>query len=208
VAIGDPYVTGEDLAARLNKPNDGFFDDIVSAASRAVELFTGRQFNRDETASARRFRSVDWCRLTVDDFWTTTDLAISVDGTAWLVTDVDPRPWDGVHNGQPGWPFFDLFTVDRSWPYATRGRRSLVTVTAKWGWEAVPEPIKQATLDVAQDVYGGISVDVTTEQIGGVAVTARSLRTESMNLTGLVSGNPAAFLRAIPYVRDSPMGIA
>lgn len=208
MAIGDAYVTGEDLAARLNKPNDGFFGDIVSAASRAVELFTGRQFNRTETAVARRFRAVDWYRLPVDDFWTTTDLAISVDGTAWLVTDVDPRPWDGIYNGQPGWPFFDLFTVDRVWPYTTRGRRALITVTAKWGWEAVPEPIKQATLDVAQDAQAGVLGTVKSESLDGISVSYGSFQWKPADLVGLVSGNPAAFAKAAPYVRDSPMGIA
>jgi hypothetical protein len=208
VAIGDPYVFVAELELKLGKPDDGTYSDIASAASRAVELFTGRQFNRTETASPRSFRAVDGVRLPVDDFWTTTDLAVDVDGTAWNVADVDPRPWDGVHNGQPGWPFFDLFTVNGSWPYATRGRRALVTVTAKWGWEAVPEPIRQATLDVAQDAQSGALGTVKSESLDGISVSYGSFQWKPSDLVGLVSGNPAAFVKATPYVRDSPMGMA
>jgi hypothetical protein len=168
MALGDPYATVGDLAARLN--NDEPFPDLLDAASRAVEAFTGRQFNKATVATARRFRAVDLERLPVDDFHTVTGLAVSVDGTAWTVADVDPRPWDGIVNGQSGWPFFNLFAINRTWPF---DRRATITVTAQWGWPAVPQAIRQTTLDVAVAMFGtgGASYPVRSEAIDGYSVT-------------------------------------
>lgn len=148
MALGDPYANIAELEVRLNKTDDGSFAALLDTASRAVEAFTGRQFNRSETASARRFRALDTERLPVDDFYTSTDLAVTVDGITWDLANIDPRPWDGIVNGQSGWPFFDLFAINRTWPWWQR--RPTITVTARWGWAAVPEGVKQATLDGAE----------------------------------------------------------
>lgn len=153
MALGDSYASPADLELRLGQADDGRYGAVLGAASRGIELFVGRQFNRVDTASGRRYSAVDPIRLPTDDFHTTDDLAVDVDGEIWDVAQVDPRPWDGVVNGQTGWPFFDLFSVDRCWPRKTRGRRALVTVTARWGWTAVPEAIKEATLILAERYY-------------------------------------------------------
>lgn len=170
--FGDPYATVQDLEARLGKLDDGTFADLLDAASRAVEDFTGRQFNKDTSqtpvATARRFVAVDPQRLPVDDFHTTTNLAISVNETAWLVTDVDPRPWNGIHKGMTGWPYCDLLTVAKTWP---PGRRPKVTITAHWGWAAVPEGIRQATLDVAEVISSRTGGVIRAETMGPYSVS-------------------------------------
>ena len=210
MAIGDPYVTPEEIAGHCGVPNpgDGTFEALALAASQAVELFTCRQFNRDEVASPRRFRAVDYERVKTDDFWTMDDFAISVDGTEWATEDVDPRPWDGIHCGQPGWPFFDLFAVNRCFGWKARRRIALVTVTAKWGWEEVPPLIKLAVLDVACDLRSGLVSEVRSEQAGGLSISYGQLQVDPDDLRGVVAGNPSAYVRASPYVVDSPMGVA
>jgi hypothetical protein len=196
MALGDPYATAAELEDRTGRTDDGTFDALLDAASRAVEAFTGRQFNKTTTATARRFRPLDPARLPVDDFHTVTNLAVEVDGTAWDVADVDPRPWDGVVNGQTGWPFFDLFTVNRSWP--SLRRRAIVEVTAQWGWDAVPEGIKQATLDVAAVMtFGGAAGGpVRSEAIDGYSV---SYATPTMGSGG--AQVPAEMVKAVAYKR-------
>jgi hypothetical protein len=198
VALGDAYATAAELEERTGRTDDGSFTALVGAASRAVESFTGRQFNKTTTATARRFRPLDPARLPVDDFHTVTDLAVSVDGAVWDVDTVDPRPWDGVVNGQTGWPFFDLFTVNRSWP--SFRRRAIVTVTAQWGWAAVPEGIKQATLDVASVMaFGGAAGGpVRSEAIDGYSV---SYATPTLGSDGKGVSVPAEMVKAVAYKR-------
>lgn len=201
MALGASYASVLDLETRLGRSDDGTFADLLDTASRAIEDFTRRQFNKVTTATARRFRALDPERLPVDDFWTTSGLLIDVDGATWdPLTDVDPRPWDGIVDGQTGWPFFDLFAVDRSWP---PGRRPKVTVTAKWGWNAVPEGIKQATLDLAEIMSyggGGGSGVVRSESLDGYSV--------SYGTPSLSSGTvPAEYAKAAPY-RRTRFGVA
>lgn len=195
MALGDSYAVAADLEARLGTTDPGSYGDLLAAASRAVELFTGRQFNKTTVATAREYRAVDAQRLPVDDFHTMTDLAINVEnGTAWVVADVDPRPWNGVFNGQTGWPYFDLFAVNRIWPWS---RRAKITVTAQWGWDAVPEAIKQATLDVASLSIGSSGAGVGT-------IASERLQDWSASYVTSIDeqGTRPEFARAKPYRRQ------
>jgi hypothetical protein len=200
MAFGDPYASVLDLETRLGTPDDGRYADLLDAASRVIEDFTRRQFNKGSSATARRFRALDPERLAVDDFYTITDLEVEVNGTAWDVADVDPRPWDGVVGGQTGWPFFDLFAVGRTWP---SGRRAKVTVTANWGWNAVPEGIRQSTLDVAEVMSFGSSSSgvVRAEAIDGYSVSY------SVPKLGAGSVIPPELVKAAPY-RRTRFGVA
>ena len=200
MALGDAYAVVADLEVRLNESDDGTFETLLSAASRTVEWYTKRQFNKEESASARKYRALDRERVQVDDFYTTLDLAVEVDGTAWAATDYEPRPWDGVVGGRIEWPFSDLFAVNRSWP-TNNFRRATIEVTARWGWDAVPPGIVQATLDVAEIMSRGAGVAsagsfVTSERIGDTYV---GYGTPRMDLGG--PNVPRALAKAEPYRR-------
>jgi hypothetical protein len=192
--FGDPYATVQDLEARLNTLDDGRYLQLLNAASRAIEDYCGRQFNKDTqaipVATPKRFVAVDPQRLPVDDFHTTTALAISVNGTAWTVPDVDPRPFNGTYRGMTGWPYFDLLSVAKTWP---SGRRPKVTITAHWGWAAVPEAIRQATLDVAEVITSGSGGTIRAETMGtySVAYVVPQSGTET----------PPELQKAVPYRR-------
>jgi hypothetical protein len=200
VAYGDPYATVQDLEARLSTLDDGRFLQLLNAASRAIEDFCGRQFNKDTAqtpvATARKFLAVDPQRLPVDDFRTTTDLVISVNGTTWANTDVDPRPFNGLYDGMTVWPYFDLISHTKSWPSS---RYPKVTITAHWGWAAVPEPIKQATIDVAEVISSGS---------GGV-IRQETMGTYSVSYAAPTSGTqvPPELTKAAPY-RRKRFGVA
>lgn len=174
MALGDAYAAAADLEARLNTSDDGTYGDLLTAASKHVEWYTGRQFNKEESPSTRRYRALDRERVATDDFYTTLDLAVEIEGTVWSSIYYDPRPWDGVVGGMIEWPYSDLFAVNRSWP-THNFRRATIEVTARWGWDAVPEGIVQSTLDVAEimslgaGVAGGGSF-ITSEKIGDVSV--------------------------------------
>jgi len=207
MALGDPYATPEDLAARLGTevPDDGHYTRLVDAASRAVEYFTRRQFNRDddEYATPRRFRALDRERVAVDDFHTVEDLAVDVNGTLWDPSSIDARPWDGIRYGQINWPFSDLFAVNRSFPWS---RRALVTVWAHWGWAEVPAGIVEATLDVAEMMSMALTSGkgaIKSESIGGYAV---SFATPSMSTNG-AEAVPPEYIKALPF-RRTVFGVA
>lgn len=201
MAIGDPYANALDLEHRVGSQNSMMFDAVLDAASRAVESFTGRQFNKTETASPRRFGAVTSSRLVVDDFHTTDDLVVEVGGDVWPLDRVDLHPWDGVVNGVPGWPYYELHTLGRSWP---RRRRTSIVITAQWGWADVPEAIRQATLDVAAVMSFGVGTGagpVRSEAIDGYSV---SYKTPELDGGDHV---PPELAKAAPY-RRRRFGIA
>lgn len=164
-ALGEPYVTLAEMRNYLKmgvgQPTnlDDDIEDAVASATEEVNLFCGRQFNRSETATARHYYPDTFTSLPVDDFWTTDGLVVET-GVSGLWAEVDagglvPYPLDGVMDGQIGWPYTELRLgggYGSQFNYVPRRYRntsSLVRVTAKWGWEAVPASVKQATKIVA-----------------------------------------------------------
>ena len=207
MALGDPYATVGQLEARLGTTDDGTYERILDAASRAVESFTRRQFNRaedeDYTAS-RRYRALDRERVAVDDFYTLDDLEVVVNGTAWdVATYIDARPWDGVVGAMIDWPYSDLFAINRYFPWS---RRALVTVSAYWGWAAVPSGIIEATLDVAEvmslSMTNAQSGTIRSEAIGGYSISYAT----PQNLQGHGDVLPE-LVKAVPY-RRKVFGVA
>lgn len=204
MALGDPYATVEQLEERLGEVDGGTFERLLDAASRRVESFTRRQFNQTDEASERRFRALDCERVAVDDFHTLDDLTVEVNGVEWDVDlYIDPRPWDGVVDGQIAWPYADLFAIGRSWPWS---RRALITVGAQWGWETVPSGIVEATLDVAEvmaESRAAQSGVVRSESIGGYSI--------SYGLPERFGGSardvPPELIKALPF-RRKRFGVA
>jgi hypothetical protein len=195
MALSDSYASRAQLSARLGTEDDGTFEGILDAASRAVESFTRRRFNRAEQDEVlpRRFCSLDCERCPVDDFWTLDGLEVEVSGTVWAEDNLDARPWNAP---QDGWPYFDLFAVGRSWP---QSRRPLITVTAQWGWETVPAAIVEATLDVAEMM----SLTVTSGQgaIRSESVAGYSVSFATPSMSALTENVPPELVKALPYRR-------
>jgi hypothetical protein len=117
----------------------------ITAASRAIDKHTHRQFGLVAAPEARRYtaeysprygRYVVW----IDDLMTTTGAALStVDGS---ITDYDLLPVNAAAEGRP-WTHL-LVGVDSAIqpdcdPYG-------MTMLARWGWSAVPTAVEEATV--------------------------------------------------------------
>jgi hypothetical protein len=141
---------------------DDLIETALLAAHRSVDSFCGRSFVKtigaDDAATTRTFRPATDGLCFVDDFWTTTSLVIAVDangnGTAnvtWAAADYELEPANGMVDGLAGFPFYKIVAVG-SRGFGVQARRN-VHVTAKWGWAAVPEPVKRATLQLTSTYY-------------------------------------------------------
>lgn len=155
------YATPAELKAWVTPPIDDNVDDTaiglaLTAASRAVDRATGRQFGLVDEPEARTFTPrLDRRRhrfrprwvLDIDDLMTTTGLIVA--GTAFDAV---------LHKLQPG----NAAQVSRPWTQLVLDARSgvrlygdddEVTVTARWGWTTVPDTVKQAVLLQASRVF-------------------------------------------------------
>lgn len=201
MAFGDPYITTDDLEKRAKRLDDGTFPGIVLGASRAVEQFTHRQFNRQEAATPRLYSPFGPSLLETDDFWTLDDLVVEQRlGTAFTPVDSDQfevSPVNGVVSGVPGWPFW-MITPQYGW---RKTWRTSIRVTAKWGWEFVPEGVREATLNVAASVVtsavaGGVG-PVSSQAVDGYSV--RYQLADGSDASTLVA--MSTFSLAAPYRR-------
>lgn len=161
MAIGESYATVPELKSRMDVEDT--IDDVrlaeaLATASREIEAWCGRQFNKATDATARLFAPDSATLVLVDDFHTTTGLQIAVDSTgrgsftSWPSTAYRLEPLNGVVSGQPGWPYYRIRPLGGygAWWWGVDG---LVQVTAQWGWEAVPGPVKEACLIMAAESF-------------------------------------------------------
>lgn len=153
------YLAGEDQRST----NDLRIASALDTACRAIDSYCGRQFYRvvssTDSATTRTFYTTDPHLARVDDFWTTTGLVVATDtsddGTAdttWVSTDYQLEPLNGTVDGLSGWPYYRIRAVE-SRLFPTYGKRARVHITAKWGWEVAPSPIKQSALHLCATVY-------------------------------------------------------
>lgn len=150
MALGDPYISGDELGDYLGTSNNGDLDLLglaATTATSAVNEWCGRQFNQATDASERTFDHPGGRTLWVDDFYSLDDLAITDEyDTIWETDYYTPLPRGGIVNGVPGHPYTHFDSVT----YTTR---AAVTVTALWGWPAVPAPVRSACLILAAEMF-------------------------------------------------------
>ncbi|MGN9802062.1 head-tail connector protein [Micromonospora sp. L32] len=160
MAIGDPYATVAELKARMDVEDaidDARLSEALEAASREIETWCDRQFNKATVASTRVFRPQTRTIALVDDFHTLTDLAVGVDSSgggtyaAWGVGAYQLEPLNGVVSGRPGWPYCRIRAVG-SYGFPC-GPLASVQVTAQWGWAEVPANVREACLIIAAESF-------------------------------------------------------
>lgn len=132
----------------------------LAAAESAVSAWCGYDFDLNANPSARVFVAVNRYLLDLSavglTIGSTNGLAVAVDddddGTfevAWAAADYQVEPVNSIGPGGITWPGTHLRAVgDYRWPVGGTGR-ARVQVTARWGWPAVPTPVKLATIILA-----------------------------------------------------------
>jgi hypothetical protein len=154
VAWKPDYCTSAELKA-FTRINDAVDDNqvalAVTAASRGVDFATNRQFGKVDAPEARYF-TASWrsseCRwvVPIDDLMTTSGLSVAYDsaGDRTFTSALDvptPAPLNAAAEGDPWTELLLAKTGSQAFSWA-----GAVRVTATWGWTAVPDTIKQATL--------------------------------------------------------------
>jgi hypothetical protein len=201
MSLGDSYATLAELRSRVgitdasNTAEDTKLTAALAVASRGIEKTCHRQFNVASSATARiYYPDSDW-KTNVDDISTTTDLVIKTDtagdatfATTWASTDYQLEPLNGIVDAESGWPYYTIRAVGSyRFPCVDVTTRAPLQVTAKWGWAAVPAPVKEGALILAEEVY---SLKNTPFGVGGYGqfgiIRARE--------------NPQVYLRIAPYI--------
>lgn len=142
---------------------DDSYDDATLAATKAaaeagVEAYCGWRFST--VTATRRFaveRNTAVLYLGRSPLATTAGCTVLLDKdddgtyeTTLATADWQAEPIDGLGDtGEPGWPYTRLRALNGLWFPASPWRRATVQITGTWGWAAVPEAVRQATLIAA-----------------------------------------------------------
>lgn len=196
MAIGDPYILLEELKDYMKMTGSSQDDDklqnAMQDASVGINGFCNRQFNRTTTASLRKYDLTASGIAVVDDFWTTDELVVSLDGSTLTEdSDYELRPLNGVVDGEPGWPYWRIKLLgfrSNIQRYCNSGAR--LQVTAQWGWASVPAPVKQACFIMAAETF---QLKDAPLGVAGADAFGTVMR---------VRNNPMASNKLARYVRD------
>lgn len=181
--MGHANSTDTSLIARITQG--------IAAATAQINEDTGRNF--DITTAEARYFPVDGYgyELEVDEFTQVTTLKLDDDDDGVFETTIAATGYetDRVGGRRTGWPSNVVRLLDRSWPCGGR-RRYTVELTATYGWQAVPAPIKQACgLLAARYAQRESSALFGTETFGELG--AASIRANDPDYRNLIG----------PYVR-------
>lgn len=155
MAWAPDYVTSAELKAFVrigDTDDDAQVALAVTAASRAIDRATNRQFGQSATAEDR-FYTAEWDRkrrrwvVPIDDLMTITGLMVHYDSTddgtyGDLIDAYQLKPVNAAAVGKP----WTEIVVSPSSETTPGGIESGVEVHGTFGWSAVPATIKQATL--------------------------------------------------------------
>jgi len=156
VAIDSAYATAEEYRARQHKTDTG--DDAtilldLTAVSRFIETHLGRFFTKDAAAVKRIFIGNGRTRLWLSDTVSITAIKIDedddgsfADESALAATDYELWPLNAAYG-----PLSEPYqAVDlTSWGETNAWTKDLhIEVEGVFGWPAVPEAIKAATIHI------------------------------------------------------------
>ena len=156
------YATRANLAEVLgieDLDGDIRMDAALNAASRQVDAHTGRRFWQDGTVVTRTYFAADEYFVEVDDISTTSGLVVKTDSNAdgtfattlTISTDFILGPLNAAAD-VPARPY-ETVTLVGNYIFPMVNRRPGVSVTAKFGWAAIPDDVAQACLVQAKNLY-------------------------------------------------------
>jgi len=129
-------------------------DAATLAAESAVDAYCGRTFTVPTAASARTFVVTDPYVISVPDIANITNLAITDNGTAlsasYFQMEIAPGVTGPISVSGRTWPYTLIRRLSGTWYISSTGDDTL-SITARWGWAAVPPEVSLATKLLARD---------------------------------------------------------
>jgi hypothetical protein len=155
MAITNGYCTLAELKEVLritDNVDDTMLEARISEASRVIDNHCDRRFYADATATARIFQANADNLVFVDDISTTTGLVVKTDtagdstyATTLTGAQFQTEPLNAVSKGLP----ITRISSVIAGTFPTVAAPAGIQVTAKWGWPAVPQPIRSAAILLA-----------------------------------------------------------
>lgn len=175
MAITNGYATLTEVKAAMRIPNADTADDsaietAIETASRDIDAHCERHFY--SVSATRVFAPHDPYYCVIDDLVSLTTLQTSTNGTGWdatwTATDYQLEPLNGVSGGIIS-PATGIRAIG-NYLFTELGGEATVRVTGTFGWSAVPTPIRQATIILAQRQFKRYDSPLGVAGVGDLGV--------------------------------------
>jgi hypothetical protein len=150
--LGADLITPAELKNYMGLTPDTFdqhLEDVVGSITGDIIRWCHRDFNDAGTVSTRVYEPLlhpDYGPMVItDDFSTTVGLVVESAGTTLDISKLTLKPLNGVVQGMTGWPFWQII--------GGLSTSAHVSVTAQWGWSAIPKPVRQAAFILGSDTF-------------------------------------------------------
>lgn len=150
--------------------DNALIEAAINAAETAIDKELGRRLIVAPTPATARVYRPDWCSryLHIND---ATEITSVVENGVTLTagTDYILEPLNGLDPAGEAWPYERLVKYSGWW--YTDGPKATVTVTAKWGWAAIPFEVVESCKIVAADMLSNRDMRnglVAITEAGGV----------------------------------------
>lgn len=208
MAVVNGYCDVTDLKSWLgisDSNSDAILEIIIGAASRAIDRYCGRRFFVDSGSGTKDYFVSNCHAVEVHDFVVASGVTVTVDDTGdgtyettfTSGTDYYVQPVNRERNGITYWPGESLIAIGaQSFPQPWTSRPT-VRVNATWGWQAIPDEVRQACLLKAarlfrrQQTPEGIAGG---SEFGAIRISNKEDPDVCMLLAGFRKGGEAAGL--------------
>ncbi|HET6917172.1 MAG TPA: hypothetical protein VFH56_13855 [Acidimicrobiales bacterium] len=133
--------------------------DIVTDVSRAIDDQTSSRFYQDDTDVVRHFLPENSGRAVIFPLSSFTSLTTLLDPTDTWTQDTDFY-FEPVNAPADGAPWTSIRTIARPFlftkadvPAGWAALDGRITITGKWGWSAVPGPVRRACVLQSRRIF-------------------------------------------------------
>jgi hypothetical protein len=159
LAITNGYCTLADVKAALriqDTVDDALLENSINAASRMIDQYCNRYFYSGSVGEIRYYKANDGFTCWIDDAISVTELKTSstdplIYDTTWAAEDYQLLPANRIANGAY-YPITGLSATD-NYLFPVWADIALVKVTGQFGWNAIPDSIKFATIIQASRLF-------------------------------------------------------
>ena len=178
MAITNGYCTLDELKARLNiqlgdTTDDAMLENSIEAASRTVDGMCARHFY--SATETHYYDAEQWDEIEVDDLVSVTTLKTDEDQdrvyeTTWGATDFELGPGDSA-------PYTRIYATPTGSHAFPVWQRKAVQVVGTFGWSAVPDAVREASLLLAARYHSRrntpLGIQVGKPEFGNLSIPGK-----------------------------------
>jgi hypothetical protein len=175
--------------------DDALISAAIDAAVNWIDNTCQRRFVVATTATARTYAPTSEQVLRIDDCTSVT--IVSNNGTTVAASGYQLEPLNAPTRFGEAWPYTTIrLLTGTSWDTGTYVGQATATITATWGWAAIPPPVMESAKILAKDVLANRDL-----RFGIAAVSG-----DGFGISARANGTVTALLA--PYRRAESWGIA